>query len=81
MKTVKIGAKIRFRKAILDIEGRAVLGLLKAENPSYKDCRAGKYIELTLVSKDAESALAEVRKSAGFLYNPLTETLDLKVIE
>ena len=81
MKTFKVGAKIRLRKDILDVEGRAILGLLKEQRPFYKDCRAGKYIELSLAARDSKAALSAAEKTAAFLHNPLTETLELEILK
>ena len=78
---VKIGVKIRPKQEILDSPGRAILNLLKQQNPSYKDCRFGKYIELSIDSVDKDQALKEAEKAADILYNPLVETLDLEVIK
>ena len=64
---VKIGAKIRLREEILDSPGRTILNLLKDQNSSYRDCRFGKYIELSVDSLDEEQALATVRKAADVL--------------
>ena len=78
---IKIGVKIRPRQDILDSPGRAILNVLKQENPSYKDCRFGKYMELFIDSEDEKQALIAVKKSADLLHNPLVETLELEVIK
>lgn len=78
---VKIGVKIKPKQEILDSPGRAVLNLLKQQNSSYKDCRFGKYIELSIDSSNKNQALKEAEKAADILYNPLVETLELEVIK
>ena len=78
---IKIGAKIKPREDILDSPGRAILNLLQTKNPSYRECRFGKYIELSINSTNEKQALAEAEKAADILYNPLVETLELEVIK
>ena len=78
---IKIGVKIRPREEILDSPGRAILNLLKEKNPTYQDCRFGKYIELSIDCKNEKQALAAAEKSALILHNPLVETFALEIIK
>ncbi len=78
---IKIAVKIQLKKEVLDTKGRTLLKLLQKDNPLFKECRYGKYIELELNEKDTEKALQQVKHSAKtILHNDLIETYDLEVL-
>lgn len=78
---MKIGVKIMPRDVILDTQGRAVESSLKSNGfTGVEECRIGKFVELSLVTKDAAQAQNQVEKmlKEGGLYNPLIEKYEIQ---
>ncbi len=79
---MKIGVKILPKNEVLDTQGRAVEGTLKAHGRSVGQCRVGKYVQLDIEARDEAQALSKAREIAEFvLYNPLIETFELEVVK
>lgn len=79
---IKIGCKILLKKEVLDSRGRAILKILEKENLQVQDCRYGKYIELTIDTKNSQEALKRAEKLAqNILHNPLVESFELEVLD
>ena len=78
---IQVGVKVRLKRDILDSSGRTVLGFLKQRSGFFKDCRVGKYIELSIDASSGEEALREAEKAADILCNPLTETVDFEILK
>jgi phosphoribosylformylglycinamidine synthase PurS subunit len=73
------------KKEVLDSQGRAVEQTLRQNNKPFSDkiknCRIGKYIVLELSETDQAKAMARATEICEFvLYNPLTETYELEVL-
>jgi phosphoribosylformylglycinamidine synthase len=78
---MKIGVKILPRNEVLDTQGRAVEGTLKAHGRAVQAARVGKYVQLDVSETDEAQALAKAKEIAEFvLYNPLIETYELEVV-
>lgn len=78
---MKIGVKILPKNEVLDTQGRAVEGTLKAHNREVAQCRVGKYVQLEIAEADESKALARAKEITEFvLYNPLIETFELEVV-
>ena len=78
---IKIAVKVQLKKEVLDTRGRAILKLLQKENPLVKDCRYGKYIELTFAEKDPKKALKSAESMAkNILSHSLIENFKLELI-
>ena len=78
---VWIEVKVLPRPEILDVQGRAIMQTLEQNQKAVKDCRYGKCIRLSVTAKNEAEAKDKVKEIAEFiLYNPLTETYELKVI-
>lgn len=76
-----VAMRILPRPEVLDTQGRAVEQTLKSHGFELARCRVGKYLEIEVQEKQAETAFAHIRKMADFvLYNPLIETYELEVI-
>lgn len=81
MKEICVEVKILPKPEILDVQGRAVVQTLKQNGKPIQDCRYGKCIHLQLKAEDERSAMDQAQKIAELvLYNPLTETYEMKVI-
>ncbi len=81
MKGIWVEVKVLPRPEVLDVQGRASIQTLQQNGKSIEDCRYGKCIRLQVEAKDEKSAHEKVKEIAEFvLYNPLTETYELKVI-
>ncbi|MGE4132979.1 MAG: phosphoribosylformylglycinamidine synthase subunit PurS [Bdellovibrionales bacterium] len=79
---MKIGVKILPREEVLDTQGRAVEGTLKAHGKAVEHCRVGKYIQLDIQESDEGKAMAKAKEIAEFvLYNPLIETYELEPLK
>jgi phosphoribosylformylglycinamidine (FGAM) synthase PurS component len=63
---------------VLDVQGRAVLQMLKAHNFPVKKIRVGKLIEVEMDQniKDVKDVLNHIVKVG--LYNPLVETVEIE---
>lgn len=78
---MKIGVKILPKNEVLDTQGRAVEGTLKAHGKAVEQARVGKYVQLEIGENDETKALARAKEIAEFvLYNPLIETFELEVV-
>lgn len=79
---MRIGVKILPKNEVLDTQGRAVEGTLKAHKRDVNSCRVGKYVQLDIPELTEEKALAKAKEIAEFvLYNPLIETFELEVVQ
>jgi phosphoribosylformylglycinamidine synthase len=79
---MKIGVKILPKNEVLDTQGRAVEGTLKAHGRAVDQVRVGKYVQLEIGETDEAKALAKAKELAEFvLYNPLIETFELEVVK
>lgn len=78
---MKIGVKILPKNEVLDTQGRAVEGTLKAHKRPVEHCRVGKYVQLEINEQDEKAALQKAKEITEFvLYNPLIETFELEVV-
>ena len=78
---MKIGVKILPKNEVLDTQGRAVEGTLRAHNRAVGQVRVGKYVQLEVSETEEAKALAKAKEIAEFvLYNPLIENFELEVI-
>ena len=78
---VWVEMKILPRPDILDVQGRAIVRTLVQNEKSIQDCRCGKCLQLCVQAKNPEEAVKKVKDMARFvLYNPLTETYQLSVM-
>jgi phosphoribosylformylglycinamidine synthase len=82
---MKIGVKIMPKNEVLDSQGRAVERTLRQNNKPFSDkiknCRIGKYVILDVSETDKTKAIARATEICEFvLYNPLTETYELEVL-
>lgn len=75
MKTYTANITVTLRRAILDVQGKAVENALHSLHmPGFSDVRIGKHIELTIQSADADTASAAVREACDkLLTNPVME--------
>ena len=81
-RAMKFALKILPRPDVLDTQGRAVGGSLKAHGFALKDCHMGKYIVLGVEACSLESGKKMVLAMAEKgLYNPLIETCQLELYD
>lgn len=75
MKTYTANITVTLRRAILDVQGKAVEHALHSLHmPSLANVRIGKHIELSVSAVDQESASATVRDACDkLLTNPVME--------
>ncbi|MEY3386538.1 MAG: hypothetical protein RIR53_1349 [Bacteroidota bacterium] len=75
MKTYTANITVTLRRAILDVQGKAVENALHSLHmPGFADVRIGKHIELSIQAADADSASAAVREACDkLLTNPVME--------
>ena len=79
---MKLGIKILPRDEVLDTQGRAVEGSLRASGRSVESCRVGKYILLELHAQSEAEAEKQVRSMADYvLYNPLVEKYEIEFLK
>lgn len=79
---MKIGVKILPKNEVLDTQGRAVEGTLKAHKREVNQARIGRYVQLDLPETHEDKALARAKEITEFvLYNPLIETFELEVVK
>jgi len=79
---MKIGVKILPKNEVLDSQGRAVENTLRHHGQSLGGCRVGRYVVLELGESEKSRALARATEICEFvLYNPLSETYELEVLE
>ena len=76
-----MAVKIKPREEVLDSAGRAVLSLLESRKLPVRNCRCGKYVELSIDETDEGQALSVAEKTAkDILHNPLIETFEMEII-
>ncbi|MBU3699095.1 MAG: phosphoribosylformylglycinamidine synthase subunit PurS [Candidatus Kapabacteria bacterium] len=75
MKTYTASITVTLRRAILDVQGKAVENALHSLHmPGFADVRIGKHIELSIQAVDADSASSAVREACDkLLTNPVME--------
>ncbi|MFN4908024.1 MAG: phosphoribosylformylglycinamidine synthase subunit PurS [Bacteroidota bacterium] len=75
MKTFTANITVTLRRAILDVQGKAVENALHSLHmPGFSDVRIGKHIELSIQATDAEAASAQLREACDkLLTNPVME--------
>lgn len=75
MKTYTASITVTLRRAILDVQGKAVENALHSLHmPGFSNVRIGKHIELSIQAVDADSASAAVREACDkLLTNPVME--------
>lgn len=79
---MKIGVKILPKNEVLDTQGRAVEGTLRAHKRDVNQCRVGKYVVLDTGETDEKRALDKAKEITEFvLYNPLIETFELEIVK
>ena len=78
---ITFALKVKLKKEILDVKGRAILKLLQKESKRAKECRFGKYIELSFDETDPKKArkLAE-QMARKILHNDLMESFELEML-
>lgn len=83
MKTYTAHITVTLRKAILDVQGKAVEQALHSLHmPSLGNVRIGKHIELSVTAVDEESASANVRQACDkLLTNPVMEDYQFTLAE
>lgn len=65
---MKIGVKILPKNEVLDTQGRAVEGTLKAHGRAIDQVRVGKYVQLEIAETDeTKKALAKAKELAEFV--------------
>lgn len=78
---MKVGVKILPRNEVLDTQGRTVSKTLRQNGKNLSGCRVGKYIELDVEATHVEEAMNQAKDITEFvLYNPLTESYELEVL-
>ncbi len=78
---MKIALKVLPKPEVLDTQGRAVQGALKAHGFDLKGCHVGKYIVLEVEAVDMETGKKMARAMAEKgLYNPLIENYQLELL-
>jgi len=83
MKTYTAHITVTLRKAILDVQGKAVEQALHSLHmPSLGNVRIGKHIELSVSAVDEDSASASVRQACDkLLTNPVMEDYQFTLTE
>ncbi len=83
MKTYTANITVTLRKAILDVQGKAVEHALHSMHmTSLSNVRIGKHIELSVSAVDEESASASVRQACDkLLTNPVMEDYQFTLTE
>lgn len=79
---MKIGVKILPKNEVLDSQGRAVENTLRHHGQTLSGCRVGRYVVLDLNESEKSRAIARATEICEFvLFNPLSETYELEVLE
>jgi phosphoribosylformylglycinamidine synthase PurS subunit len=79
---VKVTVLVRPKAGILDPQGEAVGGSLRALGFAVSAARVGRLVELELEATDSAAARAEVeRMCAELLANPLIESFEIELQE
>ena len=78
---IKIAVRIQLKKEVLDTRGRSILKRIQKDSPFVRECRYGKYIELSLEGNDPKRALKQAEGIAkDMLCNDLIEHFDLEIL-
>lgn len=83
MKKFAATATVRFKKSVLEPQGKAIqLSLAEKGSHEFKLVRVGKYIEVELEADSKDAAEAKMKKiAADMLYNDVMETCEIHVAE
>ena len=83
MKKFSATATVRFKKSVLEPQGKAIqLSLAEKGSHEFTLVRVGKYIEVELEAESAEAAEQKMKKIAGdMLFNDVMETCEIRVTE
>ena len=80
-KKIRVGVKILPKKEVLDVQGRAIAKTLNDSSGFVKDCRYGKFIQLTISAKNEKEALDKTKKiTESVLCNALVETYEIELL-
>ncbi|MBL8034437.1 MAG: phosphoribosylformylglycinamidine synthase subunit PurS [Leptospiraceae bacterium] len=81
MKKFTATATVRFKKSVLEPQGKAIqLSLAEKGSHEFTLVRVGKYIEVELEAASLEEAQKKMEKIAGdMLYNDVMETCEIHV--
>ncbi len=81
MKTFTALVRVMLKKAVLDPQGKAVLGSLHALGfAGVSDVRVGKFIKVTLEAASREEAETQVKAmSQKLLSNPVIEDFEVEI--
>jgi phosphoribosylformylglycinamidine synthase subunit PurS len=83
MKKFAATATVRFKKSVLEPQGKAIqLSLAEKGSHEFSLVRVGKFIEVELEADSLSSAKERMEKIAGdMLYNDVMETCEIDVVE
>lgn len=83
MKKFSATATVRFKKSVLEPQGKAIqLSLAEKGSHEFTLVRVGKYIEVELEADSAAAAEQKMKKIAGdMLFNDVMETCEIHVAE
>jgi len=83
MKKFTATATVRFKKSVLEPQGKAIqLSLAEKGSHEFTLVRVGKYIEVELEAASLEAAQQKMQQIAGdMLYNDVMETCEIHVVE
>ncbi len=83
MKQFTATATVRFKKSVLEPQGKAIqLSLAEKGSHEFSLVRVGKYIEVELEAESLEAAKQKMDKIAGdMLFNDVMETCEIHVNE
>lgn len=83
MKKFYATATVRFKKSVLEPQGKAIqLSLAEKGSHEFTLVRVGKYIEVELEAPSVDEAKQKMEKIAGdMLYNDVMETCEIQVTE
>lgn len=83
MKKFAATATVRFKKSVLEPQGKAIqLSLAEKGSHEFSLVRVGKYIEVELEAESVDAARQKMEKVArDVLYNDVMETCEIHVSE
>lgn len=83
MKHFTATATVRFKKSVLEPQGKAIqLSLAEKHLHEFSLVRVGKYIEVELEADSLEAARQKMEKiAADMLYNDVMETCEIHIAE
>lgn len=83
MKKYSATATVRFKKSVLEPQGKAIqLSLAEKGSHEFTQVRVGKYIEVELEADSKEAAEQKMKKiAADMLYNDVMETCEIHVAD